>query len=117
MTVARILSSTATLHAARAYTPPGKTVADLFQLHNARRATVGLMLSALIGDDRLIRPPKVVTTTRPNRPRSTLAVKNRPSSRIHVFMRKRYGFGENFEATDRQLFQWNSLWRKWCPMV
>lgn len=65
----------------------------------------------------LIRPPKVVTTTRPNGPRSTRAVKNRPSSRIHVFMRKRYGFGENFEATDRQLFQWNSQWRKWCPMV
>ena len=38
----------------------------------------------------LIRPPKVVTTTRPNKPRSTRAVKNRPSSRIHVFMRKRY---------------------------
>lgn len=37
MTAAHILSSTATIHAARAYTPPGKTVADLIQLHNERR--------------------------------------------------------------------------------
>lgn len=57
MTVANILSSAATIHAARAYTPPGKTVADLFRLHNERRATVGLMLSALMADDHSLRLP------------------------------------------------------------
>lgn len=57
MTAAHILSSTATIHAARAYTPPGKTVADLIQLHNERRATVGLILSALIVGDTSPRLP------------------------------------------------------------
>jgi hypothetical protein len=72
MTVAHILSSAATIHAARAYTPPGKTVADLFQLHNIRRATVGLMLSAMIGDDRLIRFPQYDAGPFSNRYRNEL---------------------------------------------
>lgn len=59
MTAAHILSSTATIHAARAYVPPRKTtVADLIQSHNERRATVGLMLSALIAGDESMRLPR-----------------------------------------------------------
>lgn len=58
MTTAHILSSAATLHSARAYTPPGKTVSDLLHIHGERRAAVGMMLSALIAGDESLRFPR-----------------------------------------------------------
>ena len=58
MTAAHILSSAATIHAARAYTPPGKTAGDLIKLHAERRASVGLALSALLAGDRSMLLPR-----------------------------------------------------------
>ena len=58
MTVSRILSSAATIHAARAYVEPGQTVSAMFNAHNERRASVGLALSALLSDDRSMYLPR-----------------------------------------------------------
>ena len=58
MTVSRILSSAATIHAARAYVEPGQTVSAMFNAHNERRASVGLALSALLADDRSMYLPR-----------------------------------------------------------
>ena len=58
MTVSRILSSAATIHAARAYVKPGQTVSAMFNAHNERRASVGLALSALLADDRSMNLPR-----------------------------------------------------------
>ena len=58
MTVSRILSSAATIHASRAYVEPGQTVSAMFNAHNERRASVGLALSALLADDRSMYLPR-----------------------------------------------------------
>ncbi len=49
---ATLLSTAATIHAAKLYSPSGTPTADLVRIHAERRAYVGLILSALLeGDD------------------------------------------------------------------
>ena len=57
MNVAAILSSTATTHSARLYTPTGATVGDLLQIHQYRRHCVGVFLASLMDGNPMLALP------------------------------------------------------------
>jgi hypothetical protein len=57
MNVATILSSTATTHSARLYTPRQAAMGDLFEIHLYRRHCVGVFLASLLDGNPMLALP------------------------------------------------------------